>query len=205
MYKISDICSQSVFWSALWRYRLLKTNSCIDIIMLKGCILSQISGYLNEHISEHLSFTELYDWPNYPVEASKFTLQDLQGHVFKCGGATGLTRGWIIKDPKTKSIKRVSHNGVRCKNGPIPMTNQLVIKSSTHTVMENWLKPFANCGDSGSIIFILKENNTICPVAMVQSVKISREPVECYATPVDAVLEVLKNMCGPSVEIMGFI
>ena len=147
-------------------------------------------------------FIGLFDWPNYSLQTKDLTDDDFQLPVYKCGAATQLTKGWIIK----------KHGNYRVpdENAPIIMKNQFVIRSSTqkmnigHNEGIKQLVPFADGGDCGSVIFMMKDK-ILYPVAMITGRVVSGEyPRDIYATPIQAVLKVLKDICCPNTEFMGF-
>ena len=118
---------------------------------------------------------------------------------------TVLTKGTISFDGDTYKRGRFRPliNPRHTKTTPVVMKNQFVIQSSEMADKETGgvhgtMNPFIDTGDSGSMVFI-KKNNQMIPVAMATGALFrglcgKKIPIESYATPIFAVLDALHTI-----------
>ena len=134
---------------------------------------------------------------------TELTKDDLERQVYKVGARTSLTTGVIGKCGR--SYKR-GHYSLSTKDGPIHFRNQLEMRTTTQrNPVDNMrtLNPFFDHGDSGSVVFIMK-NETIHPIGIASAFR-SPTPTGCvfFATPLFAIKHVLENFC-PSIRFLSF-
>ena len=134
---------------------------------------------------------------------TELTKDDLERQVYKVGARTSLTTGVIEK--LGRSYKR-GHYSLEAQNSPITFRNQLEIRTTTQkNPVDNMrtLNPFFDKGDSGSVVFIMK-NEILHPIGIASAFR-KPTPTGCvyFATPLFAIKSLLENFC-PSIRFLSF-